>query len=150
MEISGLSSTVSAAGVLIGRPDGRTLLVRTHHRDGLVRPGGMVEAGESPAVAAEREVREELGLEVRVTRLLAVQHKGGGDEVPERYLFDFDCRPLQAAPLLRLQADEIADAVWLTEDEGWLATSRAVGRASMPRSPPGAAGRRRTSTTSGC
>jgi 8-oxo-dGTP diphosphatase len=117
MALSGLSSAVSAAGVLISRADGRTLLVQTHHRRGLVLPGGMVEEGESPARAAEREVREELGLEVRVTRLLAVQHKPADDHTPERFLFDFDCPRLAATPLLRLQAEEIAEAVWLPEDE---------------------------------
>ena len=61
-------------------------------------PGGMVEEGESPAVAAEREVREEVGLDVRVTRLLAVQHKAADDRAPERYLFDFACEPLQPRP----------------------------------------------------
>jgi ADP-ribose pyrophosphatase YjhB (NUDIX family) len=109
MDDSDLSSAVSAAGVLISRSDGRTLMVRTHHRTSLVMPGGMVEEGESPAVAAEREVREEVGLDVRVTRLLAVQHKAADDRAPERYLFDFDCEPLAATPLLRLQADEIAE-----------------------------------------
>jgi 8-oxo-dGTP pyrophosphatase MutT (NUDIX family) len=117
MDDSELASTVSAAGVLISRPDGRTMLVRTHHRTGLVLPGGMVEEGESPAVAAEREVREEVGLDVRVTRLLAVQHKAADDRAPERYLFDFECEPLTATPLLRLQADEIAEVFWLSEDD---------------------------------
>lgn len=115
MDLSGLSACVSAAGVLISTSDGRTLIVRTHNRTGLVLPGGMVEAGESPAAAAEREVREEVGLDVRVTRLLAVQHKPGDDRMPERYLFDFDCEPLTATPLLRLQEDEIAEVWWLDE-----------------------------------
>src|SRR4029079_18737926 len=117
MYVSELSSTVSAAGVLISRPDGRTLMVRTHHRTGLVLPGGRVEEGESPAVAAEREVREEVGLDVRVTRLLAVQHKAADDRAPDRYLFDFECEPLTETPLLRLQADEIAEVFWLSEED---------------------------------
>ncbi|HEY8995964.1 MAG TPA: (deoxy)nucleoside triphosphate pyrophosphohydrolase [Lacunisphaera sp.] len=33
-------------------------------------PGGKVEAGESPAAAIVREIREELGCEVRITRAL--------------------------------------------------------------------------------
>ena len=118
MDLSALSSTVSAAGVLISGPDGRTLMVRTHDRTELVLPGGMVEAGESPARAAEREVLEEVGFEVRVTRLLAVQHKTADDLVPERYVFDFECAPLAATPLLRLQAEEIAEVFWLTEEDG--------------------------------
>ena len=117
MDLSALSSTVSAAGVQITRPDGRTLMVRTHDRTELVLPGGMVEAGESPARAAEREVLEEVGFEVRVTRLLAVQHKTADESVPERYLSHFECAPLAATPLLRLQAEEIAEAFWLTEED---------------------------------
>jgi 8-oxo-dGTP pyrophosphatase MutT (NUDIX family) len=98
----------AASGVLITGPDGLTLLVRTHNRTGLVLPGGMVEAEEPPATAAEREVLEELGLVVRVTRLLTVQHRPGQSE----------------RPALRLQAEEIAEAFWLTPDE---ALSRHVG-----------------------
>ena len=48
MDLSAYSNLVCAAGVLLARSDGRTLLVRTHHRVGLVLPGGMVEPGESP------------------------------------------------------------------------------------------------------
>ena len=65
----------AAAGVLITDPDDLTVLVRTHQRTKLVLPGGMVEPDEPPAEAAEREVREELGLDLRVTRLLSVQHR---------------------------------------------------------------------------
>lgn len=62
----------AASAVLMNRRCGEVLLVATPYRDGLVLPGGIVEPGESPAGAAEREVREETGLEIRVTRLLAL------------------------------------------------------------------------------
>jgi ADP-ribose pyrophosphatase YjhB (NUDIX family) len=149
MDVSELSSTVSAAGVLISRPDGRTLMVRTHHRTGLVLPGGMVEEGESPAVAAEREVREEVGLDVRVTRLLAVQHKPADDRAPDRYLFDFECEPLSATPLLRLQTRSPRSSGCRRRTPS-LGTSRADGRGCTPRSRHGVAAARRTSTASGC
>lgn len=52
--------------------DGRVLLVR-EATDGLwTLPGGWADPGESPSQNAEREVREEAGLEVRASRLLAV------------------------------------------------------------------------------
>jgi len=52
--------------------DGKVLLVR-EATDGLwTLPGGWADPGESPARNAEREVREEAGLEVRAARLLAV------------------------------------------------------------------------------
>ena len=50
---------------------GRLLLVRhAGHHDGWAVLGGAVEVGESPAEAAVRETREEIGLEVRLVRLL--------------------------------------------------------------------------------
>jgi 8-oxo-dGTP diphosphatase len=114
----------AASGVLITGPDDLTLLVRTHDRAGLVLPGGMVEAEEPPAAAAEREVAEELGLVIRVTRLLTVQHRPGERGWPERLMFVFDSARLDQRPRLRLQQEEIAEALWLTPDE---AVSRHVG-----------------------
>ena len=62
---------------------GRVLLVRhTGHHDGWAVLGGAVEIGESPARAAVRETREEIGVEVRLTRLLDVL---GGPDYEVRY-----------------------------------------------------------------
>ena len=50
---------------------GRLLLVRhAGHHDGWAVLGGAVEFGESPAQAAVRETREEIGVEIRLLRLL--------------------------------------------------------------------------------
>ena len=57
---------------------GRLLLVRhAGHDDGWGVLGGAVELGESPAEAAVRETREEIGVDVRLVRLLDVL--GGPD-----------------------------------------------------------------------
>jgi ADP-ribose pyrophosphatase YjhB (NUDIX family) len=57
---------------------GRLLLVRhAGHDDGWGVLGGAVEVGESPAEAAVRETREEIGVDVRLVRLLDVL--GGPD-----------------------------------------------------------------------
>ncbi len=69
-----------SASVLPVDERGRLLLVR--HADGgqwgIV--GGAVEIGESPAEAAVREAREEIGVEVHLDRLLGV-HGGPGYQV---------------------------------------------------------------------
>jgi 8-oxo-dGTP pyrophosphatase MutT (NUDIX family) len=57
---------------------GRVLLVRhAGHGDGWGVLGGAVEVGESPATAAVREAREEIGVDVRLVRLVDVL--GGPD-----------------------------------------------------------------------
>ena len=57
---------------------GRLLLVKpTGHEDGWHILGGAVDMGESPAGAAVREAREEIGVGVRLVRLLDVL--GGPD-----------------------------------------------------------------------
>ncbi|HEU5152154.1 MAG TPA: NUDIX hydrolase [Iamia sp.] len=48
----------------IERPDGALLLVRHVYRQRWGVPGGLLERGEEPGVAAVREVREEVGLDV--------------------------------------------------------------------------------------
>jgi 8-oxo-dGTP diphosphatase len=68
-----------ATGVLAER-DGRLLLVRRNHEPAMGRwsfPSGYVDAGEVVEDAAAREVREETGLDVRLTRLLGVYSTAG-------------------------------------------------------------------------
>ena len=66
-----------AAAIIV--ESGRVALIERRNERGLyyVFPGGHVEEGETPEAAAVREVREELGLEVEVGRLVAeVTFKG--------------------------------------------------------------------------
>lgn len=62
---------ILAASACITNERGEVLLVRTHVRaDTWELPGGQVEVGEAPHVAAQREVLEETGVEVRITGLV--------------------------------------------------------------------------------
>ena len=62
---------------------GRLLLVRhAGHHDGWAGLGGAVEVGESPAEAAVREAREEIGVGIRLVRLVDVL---GGPDYEVRY-----------------------------------------------------------------
>jgi len=56
--------------LLVRDPDGRVLMCRLTYKKDWDLPGGVVEVGESPQLAAGREVLEELGLEVTPGRLL--------------------------------------------------------------------------------
>lgn len=52
--------------------EGKLLMVQEADDEGWSLPGGWADIGDSPTEAVEREVREETGLEVKVSRLLGV------------------------------------------------------------------------------
>lgn len=114
--------TVLAAGAVVRDPAGRLLLVRRAHDPEAGRwslPGGRVEAGESPAEAAAREVTEETGLEVVVgaewlvlSRPTGVLAADGTETVFE--IHDFLAEPVGGS--LRA-GDDAAGAGWFTPVE---------------------------------
>lgn len=60
------------ADVLIRNAGGHILIVDPNYKPDWDLPGGMAEANESPQDAAARELREELGIDRRVSRLLCI------------------------------------------------------------------------------
>lgn len=98
-----------AAGAVIRDGAGRLLLVKPTYKDGWDLPGGYVEPGESPAAAARRELREEIGLDRPMERLLLVDWAPHPDE-GDKLLFVFDAGHLADASLASPDHDEIAEA----------------------------------------
>jgi len=98
-----------AAGVLFFDDADRILLVQPTYKDHWDIPGGYVETGETPAQAAAREVREELGIQPAVGPLLVADWAPHPDE-GDKLLLVFDGRTLTADQIagIRLQADELA------------------------------------------
>jgi 8-oxo-dGTP diphosphatase len=71
--------------------------LRTKYKDYWDIPGGYVEPGESPHDAARREVREELGIDVPVGRMLAVDW-APSDKEGDKLLFLFEGPASPPAP----------------------------------------------------
>jgi len=98
---------------------GRLLLVRHEgHRDGWAVLGGAVEVGESPAEAAVRETREEIGADVRLVRLLDVL---GGPDYEVSYpngdrtayvTAVYEAAIIDGSPAV--QDDELSEVAWFT------------------------------------
>jgi 8-oxo-dGTP diphosphatase len=76
-------------------------------------PGGVIEEGESPIEACQRECLEELGIHVKVGKLLCLEHRIPSHPEGETNKFIFDCGVLlPEQQIFTLQPDEIDEAVF--------------------------------------
>jgi len=107
-----------AAGALFVNAAGAVLMLRPTYKDHGEIPGGYLEPGESPRAACVREVREELGIEPAIGRLLVVDWAPTESE-GDKMLFVFDGGILSEDLLgrIELQTDEIGDFGYCSEDQ---------------------------------
>ncbi len=109
--------SVAGVGAIVFDERGRVLLIRRAHAPAAGTwslPGGHVEPEEPTALAAEREVLEETGLQVRAERHLEtvrIEHEGF-DYTIDEYL----CALPPDAPAPRA-GDDAADVRWAAQSE---------------------------------
>jgi 8-oxo-dGTP diphosphatase len=108
-----------AADVLVRDASQRILLVDPSYKPDWDLPGGMAEANEPPLEAARREVREELGLELAVSRLLCVDWVPPHGPWDDTLMFLFDGGTLTAAESasVRLLDKELVAYEFCTEEQ---------------------------------
>jgi 8-oxo-dGTP diphosphatase len=108
-----------AADVLVRDTSQRILLVDPSYKPDWDLPGGMAEANEPPLEAAQREVREELGLTLGVGRLLCVDWVSPHGPWDDTLMFLFDGGTLTAAESgsLRLLDEELVAYRFCTEEQ---------------------------------
>ncbi len=114
------SITVVAAVI---HHDGKVLLTRRFHDahlGGLWEfPGGKIEEGESKEAALIREIREELGVRIKVGSLILDERFDYGDRAV--HLHFFDCRIVKGSP----HSIGVADLAWVFPSE--------LGQYDMPK-----------------
>ena len=107
---------LSAGGVVVRRDRYGTRVLVLHHAemDEWRLPKGKLKEGESAAQAAEREVREEAGLDLRADRYLGVTHyfylNPRGSGVISKFVHFFEMDPGDGRVELE---DTFDDARWL-------------------------------------
>lgn len=94
--------TIGAFGIIFDEQK-RVLLVHRRDYDLWNLPGGTLEDFESPANAVKREVREETGLEIEVSKLLGVYNKENKNDMA----FSFLCKVVSGEITLNDEADKI-------------------------------------------
>ena len=101
-------------GILIFNPHGELFLMKTHKWHGKYGvPGGHIELGETAIEAAQREAKEETGLEIRVLEFLCWQECVYDEQFwkPRHFIFiDFTARMDQGEVVLNDEAEEF---IWI-------------------------------------
>ena len=105
-----------SCGAVIFRKAGdwNVLLIRHAKGRHISFPKGHVEAGETESQTAEREVREETGLEVRVDRRFRAENRYNIRPDTQKLVVIFAAVTDQAR--ITPQPEEIAEAFWLPVD----------------------------------
>ena len=107
------------AGALFTNTEDKILVVAPTYKSEWEIPGGTVEESESPKNACLREVKEELGVDLPIGGLLALNYREESESVSELLLFLFDGGVLTDKQIgnVKLPPDELSEFRFLTLDE---------------------------------
>jgi ADP-ribose pyrophosphatase YjhB (NUDIX family) len=118
--IASLPRVLAGAAAIFRDAEGRVLLVEPNYREGWALPGGTVESddGETPRQGARRETAEEIGLDVGLGRLLAVDWVQGVGRPPQvAYVYDGGVLGEGDLKRIRLQEEELLSWRLVPRDE---------------------------------
>jgi len=108
-----------AAVAVIIRPDGGVLFIRRAEHEGdpwsghIALPGGRVDPEDaSPEAAAQREAREEVGVDLSRARLLGMLDQVASPDLAPRIVVSPFVYALDWDPAVKLDSTEVADVHW--------------------------------------
>ena len=117
-----LPKVISSGAVILRDEDGRLVIEKPNYRRHWLLPGGGVDAGEDARQCAQREVAEELGLDVEVGRMLTADWlpSDAARSAPMGVHFIFDAGVIPRAQLeadVVPQAEELDDWALVAEEQ---------------------------------
>ena len=105
----------TAAGALVRDDQGRILFLMPTYKPQYEIPGGIVEEDESPLLACQREVTEEVGLHLGISRLLVVdwipRHGVWGDAL--MFIFDGGTLTPHQVEAIEISTEEVSEVKFL-------------------------------------
>ncbi len=112
-----LAKVPTSGGAVIRNTKGEFLIIKQTYKNGWHISGGMTDKNETPSQAVIREVREELGIDIRDPRLFCIDFSTG--EPFSRILFVFDCGVLSGEQIksIKIDNDEIAEYSFVTKEK---------------------------------
>lgn len=106
-------------GALILNDKKQILLAKSHKwKDCFTIPGGHVELGEKIEEALKREIKEEVGLDIKPIRFLVTQEAIFSEEFykPKHFIFiDYVCEALTTD--VKIDNDEMQEFIWIDPEK---------------------------------
>ncbi len=103
-----MSDKIAVGATVAVLEDGRVLMCQREDFEVWCLPGGHNDSGESLAATAIREVKEEVGLDVALDRIVGIYSRLGA--TPTIHLAVFAAHPVGGE--IKAQADEVIDIAW--------------------------------------
>lgn len=112
----GYMTPLAVANAAVIDPEGRVMLIRRADNGLWALPGGACDVGETPAQSAAREVWEESGYVVEITRFLGVfdERYNGGESGRHLYVLLFAAAPVRGQARI---SSETTDVRWFAWEE---------------------------------
>ncbi|MBL7169852.1 MAG: NUDIX domain-containing protein [Candidatus Aenigmarchaeota archaeon] len=106
------------AGLIINQ-EGKVLLCRSRKWNNLwIVPGGHIEYGESIEDAIKREIKEEVGLDIELKKVLFVQELiEPKDYIKKKHLISLECVCSTKDNNVEIDDDEIQDHKWIEPED---------------------------------
>ena len=120
-----LPKVISSGAVILRDEHGMLVIEKPNYRDHWLLPGGSVDAGEDARQCAQRELHEELGLDIEVGRMLTADwvpsRPARGAPMGVHFLFDAGVIPrAELEATVVPQASELDDWALIPDSEAHL------------------------------